>query len=367
VRDNAEKLISITAFSSATASANKAIDEFRKALREFIGNLKSVAYDFRNDYLAAFASEFENQRNAICLDEKGEINNVTLWKNFNQVTPSIQESIAKKMDTLYEEICRVLDTLLANDGPYEKITQETNRTFTKLLSDNVLDQLRKDVLTFYMGVENVYDVSIPILFWRVEVVQIDRFEKDRFARLLNNEFTDTQKKCSEALKNIVNAVYGNNLSSKKNGVNFSTDLSTMLNRFDTENIQKMAIARAESTHENIADIVKLGTGIAVNVTEIIREVEQAVITWNDHRTEYDELGTYMLTTGAENMVQLQADYGEVLAGSRRLMAQLKADCEKELEEALKNSDGSVSAESIAAMERFMENIRNTSSENEVKS
>lgn len=301
VRDKVDGMISFAAFKQALGEADRGIAGFRALLEDYVNGLKKLTQDFCNDYMKAFSDEYHAQRDQICLDD-GRIINETLWDNFVAAETQLQDAISGKLANLCTELCTGFEALVEQGGLFDKVKEKTNKGFKKRLSDIVLDGLRE-------GVKRKYAATNKVGFI------VDKLDQKKFEALLLDDFKDLEDACKKSLRNIVDAIYGNNLRSGESTVNFPQDLSATVNDFNATILKKQVREKIGQTSQNIMDLVSFGVGVASNVNAQIAEARTAISNWDAFGSVFSDIGVYLFDGEGGTINKLTEEYRNLLKKS----------------------------------------------------
>ena len=98
-------------------------------------------------------------------------------------------------------------------------------------------------------------------------------------------------------------MYGMNVGD----ANFPSGLSAKVNKFNADKVVNGAKPEIENMHNNISSLVGFGASIVVDLTTLIKELDEAIETWAGIGESYKNISTILEDSEAENTKKLYGD------------------------------------------------------------
>ena len=292
VRDKAESMVTVSAFDSALKIANDEIKDYNTELNKYVNGLKNITNDFVNDYVNAFVASFDKKRDEFC---KEQITG-SVYQNFNSTRDKLKDALTSKLNALSVMVCDSFDVLTDHNGIFDQLCTETDKVFRDKFCENILSGIRKFMYQTFTDTNYIG-------------VFVDRMRPEDLHNILNNDFAAKEKEYTQALSNLVDAVYGIHGASDSN---FPSNLSVKVNKFNSDKIVNGANKEIDNTHDNILSLVGFGASLVVDVSEEIKKLDGAIGIWSKIGGMYQNIDKLLEDSDGENTKRLYVDCKEQL-------------------------------------------------------
>lgn len=289
VRSNAESMVTISAFDGALMVADTEIKKYNTLLNDYINSLKKITYDFKNDYIIAFLSSFNQKRDELCEAGGNEVTS-EVYQNFNGTCEKLKKALEDKLDAMCMLVCDSFDVLTKKDGIFETVCIDTDRIFRERFCENILDRIRKFMYDTFTGTNYIGWVR-------------DCMRPADLHKILNEDFLKKKNEYAKDLSRLIDAMYGINVGD----ANFPSSLSAKVNKFNGDKIENGAKPEIEKMHDNISSLVSFGADVVVDLTNQIKELDDAIETWTGIGEYYKNIYAILEDCEAENTKKLYGD------------------------------------------------------------
>ena len=296
VRTATKDKVTVAAFDEALSVVDTEIKKYNKLLNSYTNNLKKITQDFANDYINAFLSSFDKKRDELCEAGGNQVTN-RLYQNFNSTREKLKTALESKLNAMCLMICDSFDELTERNGIFDNLCKETDELFRHRFCENILDEIRKFMY-------DTFDGTNYIGLFR------DCMKPEDFHKILNDDFSQKKAEYTETLSRLIDAMYGMNLGDEKissSDNSFPSTLSFEVTEFDAEKVKNGAEPSIENMHKNISSLVGFGASVVVDLTEQIRELDEAFETWMEIGEKYRSIYTSLEDSDAENTKKLYCD------------------------------------------------------------
>lgn len=296
VSDEADGLVTISAFEDALKAADGELTAYHNLLRGYVGDLKSLTLDFKSDYLTTFIKAYNEERDKLCM-HSGEVLDKILCDKFDVTGKNLINALDIKLTAMTKKLCDSFDELTAPDGIFERLRVEIESEFRDRFCENILDGIRSFLNETFTSTERI--------FWF-----IDHLEPGDLKEILNKDFSYQKRKYTKLLSDEIDAIYGVGTGGDKN---FPSNLTARTNKFTADRVVNGALPEIENTHANIILLISFGAGIAVDLTAQINELTHAIGEWRALGTAFDEIDGMLVDHMGENANRLRDDFEQELA------------------------------------------------------
>lgn len=295
VRSNAESMITISAFEGALSVADTEIQKYNALLHDYVDDLKKITNDFVNDYIHAFLSSFDKKRDELCKANDSMLTD-EIYQKFNATREQLKTALQDKLNATCKMVCDSFDILTDTNGLFDTLCRDTEKIFRERFCENILDAIRKFMYDTFTGTNYKK--------WFFNFMRPANLHK-----ILEDDFGNKKAEYTERLSRLIDAMYGVNAGD----ANFPSGLSAMVNKFNADKIANGAQPEIEKVHENISSLVGFGANLAVNVTQQIEELDQAIETWTDIGERYKNVDAMLVDSDAKNTKKLYEDCKNAMA------------------------------------------------------
>ena len=289
VRSNAESKIAISAFDEALAVADTEIKRYNTLLNNYTNNLKKITHDFANDYIHAFLSSFDKKRDELCAAGNSKVTD-KVYQNFNSTREKLKKALDSKLNAMCVMVCDSFDILTRKNGIFDTLCRDTDKTFRDRFCENILDKVRDFMYDTFTGTNYIGLFS-------------DCMKPKDLHKILNNDFSQKKADYTEELSRLIDTIYGLNVGD----ANFRSSLSAKMDKFNSDKIVNGAKPEIEKMHDNISSLVGFGASIAVDLSTLIKELDDAIATWAGIGEHYKNIYAILEDSEAENTKRLYSD------------------------------------------------------------
>lgn len=289
VRKDAESKIAIDAFKDALDIAGTEIKKYNSLLKSYTYNLKKTTTDFVNDYINAFLSSYDQKRNELCGANDNKIKD-KIYDNFNVTRERLKKSLQDKLQVMGRGVCDSFDVLTQNNGIFDTLCRENEQIFRERFCENILDEIRKFMYDTFTKTNYIGWIR-------------DCMKPEDLHRILNDDFSQKTQEYTEKLSRLIDAMYGMNVGD----ANFPSSLSAKVNKFNADKVVNGANPEIENVHCHISSLVGFGASVVVDLSNQIKELDEAIETWAQVGEGYKQIYDMLEDSDAENTKKRYCD------------------------------------------------------------
>lgn len=289
VRSNAENKITISAFDEALIVVDTEIEKYNNLLNNYVNDLKKITRDFVNNYINAFNTSFNKKCDELCGADDNKVTK-EIRQKFDSTQKKLEEALQDKLKAMCKMVCDSFDILTAKNGIFDTLCRDTEQIFRDRFCENILDKIRDFMHATFTGTNYIGWIR-------------DCMKPEDLHKILDDDFSHKKEEYTGNLSRLIDSMYGINTDK----ANFPSALSEKVNHFNSDRIVNGANPEIEKMHDNISSLVGFGASVAVDLTQQIKELNEAIKIWADIGESYKNIYVFLEDSEAENTKKLYDD------------------------------------------------------------